>query len=561
MAGPAARMAATSPSPQQCRPAMARCSTSASAPEERSTAASGASGKPGRSMPARPGSSIMTTWAQPGRAAVTASCTVRRWVRTARAATSNAVRCGRPAWSRARPRVTGPVACHLTGARRPLATSRKVRRLVKASCSRSTVIGRPASNRDWSTRRRPSPSGVTPAMPTAAWANIASAGDRRGSEGTAGRAGRGSSPNSAAARGSVCGRLPAPVAAPEGSWTFTPVSLSACPPPRSVRHARERLCEGTYVGRSHPVRQIWNVVPAPLARSVVWALRALWAALVLLAGPAFAGALDGRSAPVQATAAVGLWVGWAVVLVAALVPTTTSLTVVRVIAPASVLAAALAAATGASAVAGGLAVVATLVVTLVAFAPEVARVFVQGSAYGDEARFPLRPPGPLLLGPIPLAWATLAVAALAGPLLLAAKQWLGVPVTIIAVALAVVLARRFHRLSRRWFVLVPAGLVVHDHLVLADTAMFRTRQVRELALARAGTTATDLTGTALGGALEVTLAEDVPVLMAGTLQHRSGQPRVVQAVLVAPSRPGLVLAEAQRRGYRVAAAATAPPRT
>ena len=79
-------------------------------------------------------------------------------------------------------------------------------------------------------------------------------------------------------------------------------------------------------------------------------------------------------------------------------------------------------------------------------------------------------------------------------------------VTVGAVALAIILAPRFHRLALRWFVFVPAGVVVRDPLVLTDTAMFRRPDVQSLGLALADTTAADLTARALGPAVEVDLA-------------------------------------------------------
>ena len=51
-------------------------------------------------------------------------------------------------------------------------------------------------------------------------------------------------------------------------------------------------------------------------------------------------------------------------------------------------------------------------------------VFVNGSAYGDERRLPLRPPAALLLGPLELAWAVCVIGTVAGPLLLAAGSWI-----------------------------------------------------------------------------------------------------------------------------------------
>src|SRR5919108_2540299 len=77
-----------------------------------------------------------------------------------------------------------------------------------------------------------------------------------------------------------------------------------------------------------------------------WPARVTWIVLPLVAGPALGDALDGASRPVQLVASLGLWIGWAGVLVATLVPSTVSLTALRVAAPAAVVAALAAAATG-----------------------------------------------------------------------------------------------------------------------------------------------------------------------------------------------------------------------
>ena len=287
----------------------------------------------------------------------------------------------------------------------------------------------------------------------------------------------------------------------------------------------------------------------------LWILRAAWV-LLLVSVPALSDALDGRSGPVQVAAAVGLWLAWAVGLVATLVPSPVSLTVVRVLAPAGPAAAVAAAVAGADGVASVVAIAAGVLVTIVALTAEIGQALVQASAYGDEARFLLRPPGPLLAGPLELAWAVMAVAAV-GPLLLAARAWVaGAIVTAFAVPLACLAARRIHRLSLRWFVYVPAGVVVRDPLVLADTAMVRRATVAALRLAPATTTATDLTARALGPAVEVTLVGPANVLMAGTFAERAGQTVAVDAFLVSPSRPGRLLAEGDRRGY-----AAVPPAT
>jgi hypothetical protein len=184
---------------------------------------------------------------------------------------------------------------------------------------------------------------------------------------------------------------------------------------------------------------------------------------------------------------------------------------------------------------------------------EVGRMFVQGSAYGDEARFPLRPPA-WLLGVLPLLWAIMAAGIVAGPMLLAARQWIAGAVAIAAGwPLALLLVRRLHGLSGRWLVVVPAGIVVHDDMALAETLLLRRAQVGRVTLARVGTDATDLTVGAVGMAVEIDLAETVALAPArNRLQpHRRMTP--VEAMLVSPTRPGAVLEECALRRFPVGA--------
>ena len=283
-------------------------------------------------------------------------------------------------------------------------------------------------------------------------------------------------------------------------------------------------------------------------RWLLWVLRLLWVLLPVTVGVALGDLLDGTSTPVGLVAAVGLWGLWAVGLVACLVPTTSALTVLRMLAAAPLVLAviALVAEPGP---ATAVAVVAGTAVAVVAFHPQVGRVFVQGSAYGDEARFPLRPPGQLVLGPLPVLWLALAASVAAGPLLLAARQWaVGAVVTAVAIGLAVVLPRRFHLLSRRFLVFVPAGLALHDHLVLSETAMFRWRAIRSFARALAGTEALDLTGGSLGAAVEVGLREPEAVVCRG---RRPGESDAVRtsAFLCRPTLLADAVAEAERRRH------------
>jgi hypothetical protein len=268
----------------------------------------------------------------------------------------------------------------------------------------------------------------------------------------------------------------------------------------------------------------------------------------VILGPALGDALDDASRPVQLVATVGLWVGWAVVLVATLVPTTVSLTALRVAAPAAVVAAlAATVATGAS-TAGVVGLVGALVTALAAFWPGTGEAFVAGSSYGNERRMPLRVPGPLLAGPLLLAWLVAAAGVATGPLLLAAERWVaGAAALAVGLPAAGVALRSMHTLARRWLVFVPTGVVVHDPLALAEPVLLRRADVRSFGPAPADTTALDLTRGALGLALEVRIEPPVSVVLAAGGRPGVAEATTAGALLVSPTRPGAVIAEARRR--------------
>jgi hypothetical protein len=280
-----------------------------------------------------------------------------------------------------------------------------------------------------------------------------------------------------------------------------------------------------------------------------WVLRVLWIVLAFAAGPAFADALDGASDAVRTVATAGLWSAWAAVVVATFVPRPIGLTTLRVVAPASVAALAAAAAGGHTSVPG--LVVATIVVVL-ATTPEVASVFVNGGAYANERRFPLRVPGPLFLGPLELAWALVVVGVGAGPLLLAAEQWVaGAVASAVGLPLAWFLVRPLHTLSRRWAVLVPAGLVLHDPISLRDPVLFPRPVIEVLRPAAADTDSLDLSQRALGLTLELVLREKVPMTLMKP-GARAGVEGASARLLFTPARPGALLTAAAER--RIASA-------
>jgi hypothetical protein len=283
-----------------------------------------------------------------------------------------------------------------------------------------------------------------------------------------------------------------------------------------------------------------------------WGFAVVWAIQPVVAGPAFGDSLASRSPLFRMSVGLGLWVIWAVVLVGALIPRTATLTLLRIVAPAAVVAA------GWAALAApdpdwldGLALASTALAVVVAFAPAIGERYVNGSAYGPEKRFPLRAPGVVVLGLVEAVWAVVVAGALAGPLLLAAEQWLAAAAAlVIGWPLAVFGARALHRLAQRWLVFVPAGLALVDPVTLTDSVSMTRGAIASIGPAPADTTAEDLTAGSLGLAIEVTFVEPHTIV---PLPGRDEKPtdQSVDALLFTATRPGHVLREARQRGLRV----------
>jgi len=290
-----------------------------------------------------------------------------------------------------------------------------------------------------------------------------------------------------------------------------------------------------------------------------WVVRVAWLVVPFSVGTAVADALDGRSAPVQVTAAALLWVGWAVVVGALLVPRPVGLVLARCGAAGALLAALVATDEPIDLAIGVTPAIAVLVVLLL---PAVGEWFVNGAAYGYERRYLLRAPAPVLVGPLVFAGLLVPVSLVIGPLLVAARQWvIGALVTAVGGALAYVLGRALHSMTQRWAVLVPAGLVLKDHLALLDPVLFRRVDVESLRRAPADTDALDLTAGALGLALELDLRSPQHVDRMRPVR-RSAEPFEARRLLFTPTRPAALLADAASRRFRVVdQVATPPPST
>lgn len=292
---------------------------------------------------------------------------------------------------------------------------------------------------------------------------------------------------------------------------------------------------------------------------LLWSMRVGWVLLPLIGGPAMAAALGSGAAGTAATALA--WIGFAVGLAAMAVPRTLSLTVLRVIVPASVVPAGLAVAEAGADPGAVATLVVAVLVTVIALLADVGNLFADGSSYGPERRMLLRPPAAVSTVMVPIAWLVLIVGVAAGPLLLADRRWiLGGVATVLGLPIAAFLFVALHRLTQRWLVFVPAGLVVVDHMSLVDPVLIPSRTIDGVGPALAGEVdgLADLTAAASGLVLGITT--DEPLVIARPT--RGEEPTVtetVPGVLVSPSRPGAVLSEARARGLPVGAPAAPNP--
>ena len=260
--------------------------------------------------------------------------------------------------------------------------------------------------------------------------------------------------------------------------------------------------------------------------------------------PLLADRLDRISTASSLLAITSLWITWAAVLLCVLVPSSVSLTAIRLIAPGHL------AVTAVVAV-GALiddvdavhvvAIVPTLLTTIVAMSADVGSNFVQSSAYGDEFRVPLLPP-PAFALVLVLGWIIWIASLLVGALALTHEAWIAGGLLIACGALlSWFLPSRFHRFSRRWLVVVPAGLVLHDHVVLAETAMFTRTSIRSIDIARGHVDTADLSGGAHGRGIAVELADFDTVVLAATSNRPGGSALHVKSWWVRPSRPGRLI--------------------
>lgn len=295
-------------------------------------------------------------------------------------------------------------------------------------------------------------------------------------------------------------------------------------------------------------------LPTGPTRLILPALTA-WIVAPFTTGVVVGDALHPAADGFRSAVSVGAWLAWTVTLIAIVVPRPVTLTIARLGTAGGVAAAAWAAAVvagrpdpDAAMVLFG--VLAAVVAAVALHLPGVGDRFVDGISYGDERRYLLRAPGPVLIGALVPSVAIVLVGAAAGPLLLADERWvLGAVVTVVGWGAAWFPLNALHRLTNRFVVFVPNGLVVHDPMIIREPVLFVSREIAGLGPAPRDTAASDFTSNALGLALELRLAETVelPVVTGRT----DTEERPVRALLIAPSSPGAVVRTARERGLPV----------
>lgn len=274
-----------------------------------------------------------------------------------------------------------------------------------------------------------------------------------------------------------------------------------------------------------------------LPRVLPWVLRAAWAALPVTLGPTLADRMNDWDHATRTAGSLMLWIGWAGVAVATFVALPVCLAVTRLGVASAVVISAVSVAPGA---------VVAVIAAGAASRPEIAEWYVNGAAYPNEQRYPLRVPGALLLGPLWIAAALVVGVPVGAVLLLAGQNWVaGALLVVVGGAAAGFAGRALFGLTQRWLVFVPAGVVLHDPLNLLDPVLFERALVETLRAAPSDSDSLDLTQGALGLALELVLTEKVP--MVRSTGRRGAESGASARLLFTPTRPGRVLAEAEER--------------
>ena len=294
-----------------------------------------------------------------------------------------------------------------------------------------------------------------------------------------------------------------------------------------------------------------------------WLCLILWLPLPFTVGSLFSDVFNDWNSTTVTVLSVVLWFGWGATLIALLTTTAQSLTALRIITPSVPLLAAWAAlaADSTPSFTLSLALANATLAAAVAFLPAVGMEFINGSSYGDEKRFPLRAPGPVLFGILEMVWLVMFASTTGAVMFLAQRNWLaGIPIAVVAVAANFIGVRSCYQLTQRWLVVVPAGIVLVDPIVIIDALLVQKKNLADITYSpapenprenNADANVLDLTATAVGPYLTVSLRDQDVIVPAPKTRKRGEvlEPVDVQVFRCTPVRSGWFLDEVKARGF------------
>lgn len=249
-----------------------------------------------------------------------------------------------------------------------------------------------------------------------------------------------------------------------------------------------------------------------------------------------------------------LWGYWLVGVVGTVIARDAGATIMRVVAPITSIVAIVGIVRAGVIEDGALAALcaAVLVLALWSWSSPALQSLIDSASYGSEARYPLRTP-PVVAGiGLPLAWALVGIATIIGPLLIADGSMLeGIASIVVGVPLAALSVRSVHTLSVRWLVLVPAGVVVRDPLILTDPILVPRDHIARIEPATGDPIgdAIDLRLGAILGTIRIVCTEPTEGMRVKQ-SRRDTRPVDSDTFLVAPTQRRAFLAEYRARAPR-----------
>ena len=262
-----------------------------------------------------------------------------------------------------------------------------------------------------------------------------------------------------------------------------------------------------------------------LLTHIAWPVRVLWIAFAL--------APNGFG--------IVAWILWAVVAIGTWIHHPISLTTVRCLAPIVVFHSAVYALSESLSSLNIAITTCGIISLMLMFTADYGSAHVQAGAYGNERRFLLRVPAPVIL-PTLITWVLFtSVLVVLENAAQSENYMLSIPLLLALIAMSWKFAPQMHRLSKRWLVRVPAGWVVHDDLLLAENLLVRSHNLVAIDFALADSDALDLSGMTRGVPIQISLREmtDVRLSRLGARLLKTMDVLHVQAFLVATTRTPL----------------------